>query len=166
MKPCAYDDCTGLAHAKGYCPTHYQRFKRYGSADLPERAKAECLAAGCTSSNYSNGLCIAHYQRLRSTGLLDLPSVVERLVVSYQVAVTGCWLWTPQPDANGYGRISINDRVQYAHRVSWETFIGPIPEGLTIDHLCRVRRCINPAHLEPVTLAENVRREMSARRSQ
>lgn len=49
----------------------------------------------------------------------------------------------------------------YAHRIAYELVVGPIPEGLTLDHLCRVRRCVNPEHLEPVTMGENLRRGMS-----
>ena len=68
---------------------------------------------------------------------------------------TGCWLWTGAVARNGYGQVGIDKRTRSAHRVSYETFVGPIPRGLQLDHLCRVRRCINPAHLEPVTRDEN-----------
>jgi hypothetical protein len=70
----------------------------------------------------------------------------------------GCWIWSGALTGAGYGQLSLNNRKQYAHRVSYEAFVGPIPDGLHIDHLCRVRRCVNPAHLEPVTVAENNRR--------
>ena len=68
---------------------------------------------------------------------------------------TGCWVWLGCVQANGYARMTIGGRTQYAHRVSYEAFVGPIPEGLFLDHLCRNTRCVNPAHLEPVTNREN-----------
>ena len=71
----------------------------------------------------------------------------------------GCWLWTGGSfSSNGYGRFwYLGTKVQ-AHRWSYEQFVGPIPDGLEVDHLCRVRHCVNPKHLEPVTKEENMRR--------
>lgn len=74
-----------------------------------------------------------------------------------------CWLWTGWVDRNGYGRFWLDGRSPGAHRVAYELYVGPIPAGLEIDHLCRVRNCVNPAHLEPVTTAENVRRTLAFR---
>ncbi len=72
---------------------------------------------------------------------------------------TGCWLWTAGSQF-GYGRIWQNDtkRMALAHRVAYEILVGPVPDGLQLDHLCRQRCCVNPAHLEPVTGTENQRR--------
>jgi len=71
------------------------------------------------------------------------------------VEVTGfCWLWRGRIDKDGYGHLG--DRL--AHRLVYEALVGPIPKGLVIDHLCRIRNCVNPDHLEPVTVAENNRR--------
>lgn len=70
----------------------------------------------------------------------------------------GCWFWTGAIDLKGYARFGLARKNRTAHRVSYELFVGPIPEGLSLDHLCRVRHCVNPAHLEPVTNAENLRR--------
>ena len=70
-----------------------------------------------------------------------------------------CWEWTASRTHRGYGRIrSEVGRHAHAHRVAYELLVGPIPEGLVIDHLCRNRGCVNPAHLEPVTAEENHRR--------
>jgi hypothetical protein len=73
----------------------------------------------------------------------------------------GCWFWTGAVSGgDGYGRFNIGG-TKLAHRIAYEALVGPIPVGLTIDHLCRVRVCVNPAHMEPVTLAENLRRQVS-----
>src|ERR1035437_9785011 len=69
-----------------------------------------------------------------------------------------CWLWTDPLDRDGYARFYWNGRTMGAHRVAYEQFIGPISDGLVIDHLCRVRHCVNPEHMEVVTNRENLRR--------
>lgn len=70
----------------------------------------------------------------------------------------GCWLWTGMPTTGGYGTFSFEGNQQYAHRVAYKALIGVIPEDLQIDHLCRVRLCVNPWHLDLVTSRENMRR--------
>lgn len=72
-----------------------------------------------------------------------------------------CWNWTAQIALDGYGKIRNRDGSTLAHRVAYELIVGPIPEGLEIDHLCRNRRCVNPEHMEPVTKYENFRRGYS-----
>lgn len=69
-----------------------------------------------------------------------------------------CWEFVGARDPNGYGRIRHGDNARLAHRVAYEISVGPIPDGLTLDHLCRNTSCVNPAHLEPVTVGENVLR--------
>lgn len=68
------------------------------------------------------------------------------------------WMWTAAKDSNGYGWLFINRRNVRAHRVAYECFVGPIPPGYQIDHLCRVTSCVRPDHLEAVTPSVNVRR--------
>lgn len=82
-----------------------------------------------------------------------------------KVAVAGadeCWLWTAGCDPDGYGHFKLNGKTVRAHRLAYELAVGPIPDGLQIDHVkkrgCRHKNCVNPRHLEPVTCRENLAR--------
>ena len=70
----------------------------------------------------------------------------------------GCWLWQGGKNTEGYGYIRVGGRQISVHRAAYLDRVGPIPAGLELDHLCRVRHCCNPAHLEPVTGRENLHR--------
>lgn len=71
---------------------------------------------------------------------------------------SGCWLWTGRVSRTGYGQWHRDGKPVSAHRFVYQEVRGPIAEGLTLDHLCRVRICVNPDHLEPVTIQENLKR--------
>lgn len=75
---------------------------------------------------------------------------------------SGCWEWAGSKDHGGYGRFKAQGKTNSVHRMAYEALRATIPPGLQLDHLCRVRNCVNPAHLEPVTKQENVRRGLSA----
>jgi hypothetical protein len=66
-----------------------------------------------------------------------------------------CWLWTGYVNNHGYGVFGRHRQTQYVHRFAYERLVGPIPEGLELDHLCRTPSCVNPEHLEAVTHREN-----------
>jgi hypothetical protein len=137
--------------------------------------KPDCRVEGCgrpQSPKAAKGLCAMHYRRLREKGhvggaapIVDRSLSVEGRFWS-KVDKTGapyfglgsCWEWTAQRTPNGYGRFWPGSAGVLAHRWAYEALVGLIPEGLQLDHLCRNRGCCNPAHLEPVTNAENQRR--------
>jgi len=85
-------------------------------------------------------------------------SAIERFQAKIEVLPNGCWRWTASANHKGYGMFSYNGRMGSAHRFSYQQFTGVISEGLTLDHICRNRWCVNPSHLEPVTNQENCRR--------
>lgn len=71
---------------------------------------------------------------------------------------TGCWLWSGAGDEKGYGFVRSRGANYRAHRLAWEILRSPIPDGLTIDHLCKVKCCVNPDHMEVVSSVENTLR--------
>ncbi|MFC8339351.1 HNH endonuclease signature motif containing protein [Streptomyces rubiginosohelvolus] len=77
------------------------------------------------------------------------------------VAPGPCWEWTGAKTTGGYGQFWLKPRLVVSHRYAYEQMVGPIPEGLQLDHLCRNRACVNPAHLEPVSQQVNILRGFS-----
>lgn len=70
--------------------------------------------------------------------------------------MTPCWIWTGNRNSSGYGRIKKQGKMRLVHRLAYELFVGAVPDGMVLDHLCRQRGCCNPAHLRPVTNRENL----------
>lgn len=123
---------------------------------------ATCTVEPCSKPVIARSWCSAHYQEWRKHGRvtprLDILGRMDALV---DVSSPGCWIWQGTLDDHGYGRIWHQGRWCLVHRLSYELRVGPIPEGLEIDHLCRIPACSNPGHLEPVTHAVNMSRSIS-----
>jgi len=125
---CSVDGCQGQVSSRGWCMKHYTRWRHWGSP-----------AGGP-----------------RNRGL----SPIEKFWARVEKTET-CWLWTGRlnkPGDLGYGSLVVGGKVVYVHRFSYELHRQPLQDGQVIDHLCRVRRCVNPDHLEAVTQSENVLR--------
>lgn len=132
----------------------------------PPNPSGYCLC-GCgqrapiaTQSDYRKGILKDHPMRF-------IHNHHMRQRVQYLVEDRGykspCWIWQLTIDRCGYGKTSIKSTSRHAHRVYYERKYGTIPCGLLLDHLCRVRCCVNPDHLEPVTPVENTRRGLTCK---
>ena len=130
-----------------------------------------CSIDGCVKPTLSRGWCGTHYRRWWKGGdPLKVQQIrgddIARLMSHVRIDPSGCWIWTGSLNREGYGRISWRGRTERAaHRVSYALLRGPLLEGLELDHLCRVRPCVNPDHLEQVTSQVNILRGKAARDS-
>jgi hypothetical protein len=116
-------------------------------------------------------ICDVHRQRMRKHGSYhvnkrpELSQTYEERFLAKTVKTDGCWLWAGAIDSNRlYGHFRYKGRVFKAHRVAYLMWVGPIPDGLELDHTCANHRCVNPAHLEVVTHLENMRRHFARKR--
>ena len=129
-----------------------------------------CQLPGCSEPHFTKGMCSPHSKRMLRHGSPYAGShsrshdARERLERFMQRGEPDeCWPWLGGIDGRGYGCAAAgNGRAVKAHRLAYQLLVGPIPEGLELDHLCRNRVCCNPVHLEPVTHRENLRRARCA----
>lgn len=191
---CSVTGCERAVLAKGWCSAHYQRVRRNGggpgraSIGPDPRPARRCSIGGCENKYRSLGFCEAHYMRARRNGgdpgrvavqtRLIGASLRERFEAKLDPlrlrTPDACWPFRGTISRYGYGQIQrAHGSPQFvrAHRAAYELYVGPIPEGLSLDHVCHSedqeclggnscphRRCCNPSHLEPVTFAENTMR--------
>ncbi len=96
----------------------------------------------------------------RSEGIRSHMSYIAKPFETRIQYTESCWLWTGAITGTGYGWYChpVTKQGYKAHRYAYELWVGPIPTGMTLDHLCRVRHCVKPTHLEPVTMRENISR--------
>lgn len=147
--------------------------KYAGKAPYPftpgDNMTGQCSVSGCSAKINARGWCMKHYTRWKRHGdpLWEPPPTLsfEQRLARHVLITASCWLWTGATSRGGYGHASpAPGRFRQAHRWVYETLAGPIPDGMQLDHLCRVVNCVNPDHLEVVTPAENVARSSSARK--
>ena len=161
---CRVDGCTRRPVARGLCNTCYARWRRNpATVDAAPRQRIPgrlCAIEDCGRPHHSLGLCGMHRARLAKHHDVH-HDTYERMILARVDTSPGpdsCWPWRGQVNRGGYGVARYKRRTTTAHRAIYRILVGPIPDGLELDHLCRNRLCVNPAHLEPVTHLENVRR--------
>ena len=135
---CSVDGCDRPVSARGWCARHYGRWYKHGDvlADKPIRVWTRSFEERLWRGVDKNGP-----------------------ISDYRPDLGSCWIWKGRLKTTGYGRVWTEGRRSVpAHVAIYKLLVGPIPDGLFLDHLCRVRACVNPDHLEPVTNRENLLR--------
>lgn len=173
---CSIDGCTRSTVSRGWCNIHYTRWRKHGDPLFVKYLKGSCSVEGCGRPHYGHRLCNMHWERWRRHGdphiVITPPPILDRFLAKvnregqvppHAPEMGPCWEWTGSK-TRGYGNIGDGRTLILAHRWSHEHFIGPIPDGYEVDHVCRNRGCVRPEHLEAVTHSENVRRAWVARK--
>lgn len=181
VHPCAIEECERPVLARGWCQKHYNRWRKSGDPNetlksLNQLSRTPCpvitFDEQCGRPCHVAGLCKMHYERVRRTGSVENrhrkrgPWVAVFWSLVKNESDDGCWLWQGRLDPHGYGRFDHAGKPQLAHRMAYLLVNGWLPEVL--DHSChnhsgclgmpscQHRRCCNPSHLVPSTIAENV----------
>lgn len=182
---CSIEGCEKPVQARGWCSMHYKRWEEHGDplANFT-RTRGECLVEGCSEPAHAKGYCLVHYSRWRRSGdpekLVDMPKgslegtnyksitvrrvdtlahiLFEKVVVEPEFR---CWEWQGGFSGGGGGKsrptLWIKKRNTSASRLSYATFVGPVPKGKLVCHICdRGDVCINPSHLYLGSYKENL----------
>jgi len=130
---------------------------------------SNCTVGECLKPRYARSMCQAHYARWYRNGDplagKALPGQSAYAFWALTEDREGCRVWAGGSNGNGYGRLSVNGRMVYAHRHAWQITNGDIPEGMVVDHTCYNRACVKPSHLRLATFQENAWNQDGARGS-
>jgi hypothetical protein len=143
-RTCSVEGCDRKHYGNGWCQMHNRRAREHGDPLIARSyGSTGCAVAGCDRAHHAGGYCLAHRHRavrhgdpLAGSDYRDHGPVVDRILARCVLNEgTDCWDWSGSLDGNGYGQVSIGRRVRRAtHRLTYEHFIAPIPDGLHLDH--------------------------------
>lgn len=173
-RTCSVAGCESASYVRGWCIKHYRRWQRYGDAHQePVRMPSICTVLECTEPSLARGWCSRHYWRWNNFGAPTgvgpergphTLTVTERFW-RYVEKTETCWLWVGATSGDdGYGRFNAGTTVA-AHRYSWLLDGRTLTPTYDLDHVCRVRLCVRPSHLEEVPHAVNIQRRDEAQRA-
>ena len=160
--PCSIEKCKNKYKAKGFCNTHYKNFIKHGHPLAGRIYYESCSIKECDREAVSKGLCHKHYYRFKNG--LDLTEKTnaemtpeERIKTNIDIDNdSNCWNWMGAKACHGYGAITYNNKCQRVHRLSYVTFVGAIPDNLSVLHKCDNKLCCNPEHLFLGTQKDNM----------
>jgi hypothetical protein len=167
---CSIENCENKYAGKGFCSKHYQKNKRLGDP-LAKKEKQFCSIENCENKYAGKGFCNKHYQKNKKygeslagkTNSQNKAGTKEYISENSEIDINDCWVWKRSKN-KGYGQSGLKGKSIKAHRLSYLTFVGEIPNNLHVLHTCDNPTCVNPKHLFLGTNQDNMNDKVNKNR--